>query len=425
MTASVCAMGNRVAEALAPARLGDGFRWLIGSQWLSNLGDGVALAAGPLLIEAETGDVTLVGTAWMLARLPWVLFALHAGVIADRLDRRRVIGLANSARAVVLCVFAVTIGTGQVNVPIIFAALFVLGVAEVFADITSSTMLPMLVAKSELTLGNSRLMFGQFTLNQLVGPPVGAFLFTVGMWIPFAGQAATAALAAAVVQRIVFSSATDAVGGTSTRSPRQEIADGVRWLFGHPPVRTLALAIFFFNITFGGSFSVLVVLSIERLGLSETGFGLLVSMSAVGGVVGTALYRRTEARIGVVSIMRIGLLVEAATHLVLATTTTPIVAFVVMFLFGVHVSMWGTTSSSIRQGSVPLEFQGRVSSVYNIGLQAGLVVGAAIGAVLAGAVGVTGPYWFGFVGTVFVLALLWRPLDHIARTADLAPEPVA
>lgn len=414
---------QRLLDAVAPPRLGSGFRWLIGSSWLTNLGDGFALAAGPLLIEDATGDAALVGLSWMVARLPWLLFGLHSGVVADRFDRRVVVMVANVVRSLVLVVFAITIATGQVNVAVIMAALFVLSCAEVFADTASSTLLPMLVAKKDLGLGNARMVFGFVGLNQLVGPPVGALLFVVGMWVPFAAQAAVILLGVAMVQRIALSTVNGTIPDRSeetVESPRQEIVEGIKWIWANAPVRTLAFAIFFFNITFGGSFAVLVVLATERLGLGDFGFGLLIAMSAVGGVIGSVLYQRTEQRIGVVAIMRIGLMVEALTHLVLAISTTAAIAFVMLFFFGVHEAMWGTTSTSIRQAVVPAELQGRVGSVYNVGLHGGLVIGSGLGALLASSVGVTAPYWFGFVGSVVVLILIWNQLSNIAAAAEAA-----
>lgn len=404
---------RRLLESVLPARLGRDFRWLVASSWTTNLGDGIALAAGPLLIAAKTDNAALVGLAWMLTRLPWLLFGLYAGVVADRMDRRLIMIVANLFRAGVLTVFAAAIASDVVGVPTILAALFVLGVAEVFADNTAGTLVPMVVDTSALTTANARLTLGFVTLNQLAGPPIGAALFALGLWLPFGTQAAFMAVGAVLISRVF------GVRGRPDRSAsatdlRTAIGDGVRWLWGHTRVRTLAILIFAFNITFGAAFSVLVVLAVERLGLDELGYGLLIGSSAVGGMIGATAYGWTERKIGVVSIMRLGLIIETATHLVLATTTAAPVAFGILVLFGAHAAMWGTLSTSIRQAAVPLDYQGRVSSVYQLGLQAGLVIGAAIGAALAGALGVTAAYWFGFVGSGLILALIWRRIADIA-----------
>jgi predicted MFS family arabinose efflux permease len=196
---------------------------------------------------------------------------------------------------------------------------------------------------------------------------------------------------------------------------RRDIADGVRWLWTHPPVRTLALTIVTFNVTFGAAWSVLVLYSIERLHMGEIGFGLLTTVSAVGGVLGSSTYGRIERRVSLANLMRAGLIIETLTHVALALTTVPAVAMAVMFVFGIHTAVWGTTSTSIRQRAVATEFQGRVGSVYMMGVHGGLVVGAAIGGVVARLWGVTGPFWFAFVGSALILVCIWRELGHIAH----------
>ncbi|MFN2486547.1 MAG: MFS transporter, partial [Acidimicrobiia bacterium] len=172
---------RRIVEAIAPSRLGRDFRWLFAASWTTNIGDGIAVAAGPLLMAAQTRDPGLVAMALLVQRFPYLLIGLYAGVLADRLNRRRVVIVVNVLRALVVCALAVTIATGRANVVVVLTTLFILGVAEVFADITKSTLLPMVVAKPDLGVGNARIVSGFITANQLVGPPIGAFLFAVGM----------------------------------------------------------------------------------------------------------------------------------------------------------------------------------------------------------------------------------------------------
>src|SRR5690606_17900727 len=122
-----------VVELVAPARMGSGFRRLLASSWLSNVGDGIALAAGPLLLAELTRNPVLISAAVLLRRLPWMVFGLYAGVLADRLDRRRLVAVVDTARAALIGGLALTIVADVVNVAIVLAVLFVLGVAETFA----------------------------------------------------------------------------------------------------------------------------------------------------------------------------------------------------------------------------------------------------------------------------------------------------
>lgn len=409
---------SRLVETVAPSRLGTGFRWLLGSSWASNLGDGIALAAGPLLVASQTSSPILVALAALLQRLPWLLFGLHAGALADRMDRRVLVIAADLLRAVVLLVLTGAILTDVVAISWVLVAMFLLGVAEVFADTTSNTLLPMLVDKPDLGIANSRLMAGFITVNQLVGPPLGAALFAAGMAVPFLAQALVVLLAAMLVARIATPKG--AVRDVSDTRVRQDIVEGLRWLWHHHAVRTLALVMFTFNVTWGAAWSVLVLYATERLGMGEIGFGLLTTASAVGGLLSTARYGWLESRVPLATLMRGCLLLEVLTHLCLAITTTPWVAIVVMVVFGAYAFVWGTLSTAVRQRAVPTELQGRVGSVYMVGLFGGIVLGQAMGGVIADVWGLAAPFWFAFFGSGITLLLIWRQLGHIAHADEAA-----
>ena len=163
---------SSLGDMIAPRRLGTDFRWLMSSSWTSNLGDGIALSAAPLLIASLTSSPLLVASGAMMQFLPWLLFGLLAGSIADHHDRRRLVMLANASRAVIVLGLVVFLATGQVTVWIVLAASFLYGTAEVFADTAGSTLLPMLVRPGDLGIGNARLQAGFLVGNQLAGPHV-------------------------------------------------------------------------------------------------------------------------------------------------------------------------------------------------------------------------------------------------------------
>jgi predicted MFS family arabinose efflux permease len=391
------------------------------SSWTSNLGDGIALAAGPLLVASLTRDAFLVALAATVQWLPPLLFGLVAGALTDRLDRRLIVVSVDLARSVVLAVLTFAVATDYVSIAAVLAALFVLSTAEVFADNSSQTLLPMLVERDDLALANARLQTGFITLNQLAGPPLGAVLFTVGAAWAFGAQAVLVALGAVLVSRVAL----PPYGHDPRRTPlRHDIAEGFRWVGHHPAVRTLVLTIFTFNITFGAAWSVLVLYATRRLGLGELGFGLVTTVSALGGLAGTLCYGWITARVSLGNIMRVGLVIETLTHLALALTTSPWMAMPVFFVFGAHAFIWGTTSVTVRQRAVPMELQGRVGSVNLVGVYGGLVIGSTIGGILAQHLGLTAPFWFAFAGSAVFVVLIWGQLSHIAhadeRTAPLS-----
>lgn len=404
---------TRITETIAPSRLGRSFRWLLSSTVINNVGDGVALAAGPLLVASQTRDPFLVSMALLSEYLPVLLFGVIGGAAADRFDRKRMVVAVNVGRAFVLVVLVATIASGTVNIALVLVALFALGTAETFADSASSTLLPGLVAREDLGIANAR-MNGAFLLtNQLVAPPIGAFLFTIGMALPFATNAACFALGALLISRVSTSVRTQAGERGSWVA---DMVEGIRWLVGHPPMRTLALTIFTFNVTYGAAWSVLVLYAGERLGMDEVGFGLLTTAVAIGGIAGIGSYGWLERHFSLGNIMRVGLLIETFTHLVLALTTSAAVALATMVVFGGHAFVWGTTSTVVRQRAVPDELLGRVGGVYRVAIIGGLVIGTPIGGLLASAFGITAPFWFGFVGSALLVAILWRQFDYIAHS---------
>jgi MFS family permease len=407
---------GRILDVVAPPRMGTGFRWLLASSWTSNLGDGIGLAAGPLLVASQTRNPVLVAMAAVLQRLPWLLFGLWAGAIADRVDRRRLVVVANLLRALVVALLCVTIVTGRVDVTVVLATTFLFGVAEVFADSAAETLLPMVVPRPDLGVGNARLQAGFLTTNQLVGPPVGAFLFALGTVWPFLVQVICVALGALLVARIATPhGAPRDLEGTHVR---RDIADGLRWIRRNPPVRTLALVILAFNVTWGAAWSVLVLWSQDVLGMGPVGYGLLTTAVAVGGLLSTSSYDVIERRVPLATVMRLCLLLEVLTHLALALTRTGWVAFAIMVVFGAYAFVWGTVSQTVRMRAVPMEYQGRVGSVYVVGLFLGLVVGQALGGVIADRWGLTAPFWFAFVGSAVTLAVVWRQLASIAHVGE-------
>ena len=420
----------RLVEVVAPERLGRPFRWLFASSAITNLGDGVIVAAGPLLVASLTGDAFLVSLAFLSEYLPSLVLGAFAGVLVDRVDRRRMVIVVNLVRALVFALLAVAIITKAVSIALVLGALLLLSAAETFGDLAGSSLLPRLVPRAGLGLANARLQSTYLLPNQLIGPPIGAFLFAAGAAIPFIADAVCYVAGAIFISRISASVAgrppaqgdgaeEPASAPPGVRGIWHELVEGFRWLLAHPPMRTLVLTILVFNVTFGAAWSVLVLYARDQLQMDTVGFGLLTTASAIGGIIGTAAYGRLERRFSLGGIMRVGLLIETGTHLTLALTTSPPVALVVFLVFGAHAFVWGATATTVRQRAVPDALMGRISGIYRVAVFGGIVVGAPIGGVLASQFGITAPFWFGFVGSAILVTLLWREFRHIAHDAEV------
>jgi MFS family permease len=404
---------SSLGDMIAPRRLGTDFRWLMASSWTSNLGDGIALSAAPLLIASLTSSPLLVASGAMMQFLPWLLFGLLAGSIADHHDRRRLVMLANGSRAVIVLCLVAFLATGQVTVWIVLTASFLYGTAEVFADTAGSTLLPMLVRPADLGIGNARLQAGFLVGNQLAGPPLGAFLFAIGSFWPFIVQTLCVSLAVVLISRIASTPIPPKEEVPAGTKPHP-IREGLRWLRGNAPVRTLVLIILVFNVTWAAPWSILVLYATEHLNLGPVGFGALTTASALGGLAGTASFGWLERHVSFATLMRVCLSLEVLMHLAFALTTSAVVAFAIMFGFGAYAFIWGTISTTVRQRLVPLQLQGRIASVNMVGVFGGLVIGQLLGGLIAQAWGLTAPWWFAFAGSAITLLLVWRSISQIA-----------
>ncbi|WP_106614244.1 MFS transporter [Saccharothrix carnea] len=401
-------------------RLGPDFTKLWFASAVSNFGDGMTMAAGPLLLASLTDDPALVAGAVFAHQLPWLLFSLLSGVIVDRLDRRRLAVVANVARGVVVAGLAAAIWTGHASVPVVYACLFLLGVGETIADNAQSALLPAVVAPEHLPRANSRLMATHILGNQLVAPPVGAALFVVAAAVPFGLDAVSFLVAALLIAAL---RGVPAQAPVQRRTVRAEIGEGLRWLWRHRVLRTLALCLCLMNLTLMGVVSILVLYSAERLDLDPRWFGLLLSAIAVGGVLGTAVASRLIDRFGPTVLLRVGLVVEAATHLGLALARDVWAAGGVLAVFGVHAVVWNVITQSLRQREVPDALRGRVGSAYFLLSTGGSALGALVGGLLARQFGITAPFWFALVVVAGVAVVAWRPFAAATGPHRAAPVP--
>lgn len=404
--------------------LGGDYHKLWCANAISVAGDGVTLAAGPLLVASVTRDPLLVAGAAFAQELPWLLFALISGVVVDRMDPRRLMVVVDLLRAAAIGGLAVSVAAGSAHLAAIYAALFVLGVGSTLTDTAAISLTPAIVAESGLTRANAGLQGVQLVGGTLVAPPLGAYLFVLATGLPFAFDAATFVLGAALlasIRRPVIAR----IEREYREGIRREIATGIRWLMAHPGLRMLAASICLMNITLGSAMAILVLYARQRLGLGPVGYGLLLSCSAVGGVIGTLVVDRLTRRLGPSLLLRVGLLVECATHVSLALTRHPWVAGATFVVFGVHAGVWGVVTVTLRQRAVPAELRGRVNSVYFVFSIGGGAIGSLLGGVLARAFGITAPFWVAAVAIALLAVVAWRLFTPARLAAEQEQAPSA
>ena len=390
------------------------FRKLWAGSAASNAADGLTMFAGPLLAAALTRDPILVAGLAVAQQLPWLIFPLVSGAIVDRLDRRRVLAGVAAFRALLIAGLGVATLLDAVSLPLLYAVFFLIGTAETVFDPASVTLLPTIVPRDDLPRANARLAGTMTVLNQFTGPPLGGLLFGLATALPFllGGGLYAGAAAAVLALRGRFRTVEHDTRPTP-RQLRREIAEGVRWLAAHRFLRTLAVTLGVMNLTMAATMAVMVLVAYERLGLTSFQYGLFNVAYAVGGVLASLLAHQLIRSAGAARVLRYGIVLEAATWLVFAVTREPLVAGTVWALFGAHAIAWGTVTVTVRQTVVPVALLGRVTSAYmTIGVGSG-AIGAVLGGLLAGGLGLTAPFWFAAVLDAAVLAWAWRVLGEV------------
>jgi len=408
------------------ARLDRRFAVLWTSSTASAFGTGLATVATPLFVASQTSDPLLVSSAAAVTWLPWLLFALPGGVLVDRVDRRRLMVLVDCLRAVAMAGLVAAVLLHTAALAVLLAVLFLVSTGEVIERSAGQALVPALVPRDRLERANGWLFGGAMVGQQMVAGPLGGFLFAVAAALPFVANAATFVVSAVVLSVLTGSFRAPPATAQAPRSVRHEVLDGLRWLAHQRLLRTMALLIGLLNVTLTAAIAVLVLLAKQRLGLGSVGYGLLFTALAVGGLLGAMVGDRLVARFTATWTIRIGLLIEAGTHLVLATSRSAVVVGAALFLFGVHGALWGMVGNSLRQRLAPPDMLGRVTSSTLFVSAGGNCLGAVLGGGLATAFGLTAPYWVGFVVAAIVTALTWRVFDRATVAAAYAePEPAS
>ena len=287
-----------VQPAPANRSLGGDFRKVLGASGASNLADGIFQIALPLIAARLSDSPLVVAGVAIVGRLPWLVFVLFAGALADRVDRRRTMLNVQIARAIVLGALAALAWTDQLSIPILYLVAFALGMGETLFDTAAQSLVPSIVPAADLSRANGRLYAVELVMNQFVGPPLGGVLVGISVPLAFAGSAGAYALAA-VGLALIAGSFRAKREGPRTRIV-QDIAEGLRFLWHHPLLRTLAIMVGVMNLASNAVWAVFVLYAVDPgpMGLTDAGFGLIITTLAVGSVIGSLVTARLESRFG-------------------------------------------------------------------------------------------------------------------------------
>ena len=414
-------------------KLGSSYWKLWTATAISNLGDGVSMVAYPWLASAVTRSPILIAAAGFASRLPWLIFTLHAGVLTDRFDRRKLIVAMDFMRGL-LTVFVgfvvffnkdsfpaldelTSITNLETNWPIYFTLLitaFLFGLAEVLRDNSAQTLMPSVVDKENLEKANGRMWSAESLTNSFIGPPLGSLLIGIAIFIPFFFDAVSFFFAVALI-----ASLKGTFKPVSDDKPREkinfkaEIKEGYAWLWAHPLLRPMAIILGSMNglgTMVGATF---ILFAQEVLETSVFTFALLGTAGAVGGTVGGLLAPKISAKLGSGRSLAMTLAAAPIGSLIIALTTTWQVVWVVVVFETFFAILWNTITVSLRQSIIPTHLLGRVNSVYRFFAWGSIPIGMFVGGGLVSALtlvlsrenALRAPYLFGVVLGLILWAL--------------------
>lgn len=369
------------ATAPQPA-LGPAYWRLWTASAFSNLADGIFKVGAPLVALRYTRDPGLIAGLAFVYTLPWLLFALQAGALADRHDRRRMMLGANLARAVLLFGLAALVGLDLATIWVFYGFAFAAGITETVYDTSAQSILPQVVRRDQLDRANGRLYAAELTANQFVGPPLGGLLIAAGAVVGLAVPGGMWLVAVAALWLVPGQFRVTRGEATTLRA---DIAEGLRFLWGNPLLRRLALVVGGFNLASNAAFAIFVVYAVgpeSAMGLDEPGYGVLLTTVAVGSLVGSLVTERVERRLGRARSLW---LTAAGSSLLVgmpALSSHPVVLGVGFFAGGLAIMIWNVITVSLRQRIAPDRLLGRVNSGYRLVGWGTMPLGAALGGIL-------------------------------------------
>ena len=383
-------------------KLGASYWKLWSATGISNLGDGVAAVAYPWLASAVTRSPFLIALSVVVSRLPWLVFTLFAGVLSDRFNRKRIIVTMNIFNGILTLVVGAFVYLERDSLPaldeltsitnlktnytlysVILITAFLFGLAEVLRDNTAQTMMPAVVEDKHLEKANGRMWSAESLTNSFIGPPLGSFIISIAIFLPFFIDAATFFIAAALIATLkptVKSFKPENKSGPMNF--RAEIKEGFSWLWRHELLRPMAIILGLLNGIAALSGAMFILFAQEVLETSVFIFAVLGTAAAVGGIIGGLLGPKVSQKIG------------RGRSLALALFTMPLMAFLIGFsslwyLVWIFVAietftavLWNVVTVSLRQSLIPSNLLGRVNSVYRFFAWGTIPIGTLLGGAL-------------------------------------------
>ena len=384
------------------SKLGSSYWKLWSATAISNLGDGIAAVAYPWLASAVTRSPFLIALSVVVSRLPWLVFTLFAGVLTDRFNRKHIVAAMNVFNGVLTLVVAAFVYLERETLPslneltsitdletnytlyfVILITAFLFGLAEVLRDNTAQTMMPAVVEDKNLEKANGRMWSAESLTNSFIGPPLGSFIVSIAIFLPFFVDAVTFFIAAAliaVMKPTVKSFKPEEKSGKINF--RAEIKEGFGWLWQHELLRPMAIILGLVNGIAALSGAIFILFAQEVLETTVFIFAVLGTAAAVGGILGGLLGPKVSAKIGRGRSLALALFTMPLMALLIGFSSLWYLVWIFVALETFTAVLWNVVTVSLRQSLIPSHLLGRVNSVYRFFAWGTIPIGTLLGGTL-------------------------------------------
>lgn len=389
-------------------QLGAEFSALLSAAFITNIGDGMRLAAMPLLATSLTDSPLYIATLTAAQYLPWIVWAPFGGVIVDRAERRRLILITQTWRALLMLVLGIAVLADAAAMWQLIVVAFLITAGEILVDPSVVAYVPQIVERDDLDRANGRLNTVEMATNQFFGQTAGAVLYGFVPWLPFAIDAATYGGSTAPLSRLPRSAERE----PTERNIRAELAAGLNWIRGHRFLRPLTGSTSFFHLGTGGTIAMLVLLIETTLDEPAWVFGLVLAIAGLGAALtspaAAGLAERTSRR----TVLTAATAGVAVTTIIAAGATTAWQVVVLWFFNGAAFGLFHSVGRGFVQRHTPDELLGRTSIAQRMLGRGAFAVGALIIGAVAEATSIrTGLATAGAIHAIGAV-MVWTAFRH-------------
>ena len=399
--------------------LGPAFNRMWGASLLTNLADGVLLAAAPLLAVTLTKSPVLISAISALVMLPWLLFAIPIGAIVDRVDRRFLLAGANATRFIIAALIALAISTNTITIYWLLLATFLIGICEVIADTTSQSLIPQILDKSQYEKGNSRFQLSETVVQGFIGTPLSGFLYALAIYLPFVINSLGFLVAAVLAASIPVKFLQDIRNEESVDKKPDFMAEmkfGIDYLYHNKPLLRLVVTTASIGLCYSMATSTIILFLLNELNLKPSLFGLALTIQGSGAILGGLLAPKLSTKFGRSRVMAVCIFMSSLLMLLEGLSPNIYVFVGLAFIGSFVITNWNILLMSTYQSVIPGHLFGRIHGTRRTIVWGLMPFGSLLGGFIATG-GLRLPLLIGGAIATLIALLSLRFLLHVGESA--------